>query len=122
MKSFQSVPAQKQDCAEQEQQKRYPKCNPRRRALSQRSYSNPERAAAHKNYEAGARKIQDKGCDKNAERNNPNKPAFSSATKIILSASEQDNRRDRKNVRSLIPVWEWSEAALINPKGESRMR
>jgi len=122
MKSFQSIPAQKQNCAEQEQQKRYPKRNPRRRALSKRSYSNPERAAADKNYKAGAGKIQDEGRDKNAERNNPNKPASSSATKIILAAGEQDNCRDRKNVRSLIPVWERSEAALINPKRESRMR
>ena len=46
----------------------------------------------------------------------------SSTTKIILPARKQNNRRDRKEIRSLILVREWPKAALINPKRKGRMR
>ncbi len=106
----------------QKQQERDTERNPRRRALPERNDRNPERTTAHENNHAGARKIQDDGRDEKAERHEPDEPAFSSVTNVILPARQQDNRRDAKKIGGVISVWERPEAALINPKRESCVR
>src|ERR1700681_4945195 len=117
MKAFQGFSSQEQDHGQQEQQERKTEGNPRKRTLPKRNHCDPERAAPHQNNHSGARKIQDDGRDEKAERH---EPAFSSVTKVILPARQQDNRRDAKKIGGVISVWERPEAALVNPKRESR--
>src|ERR1700730_3838246 len=122
MKAFQGFSSQEQDHCQQEQQERKTKRNPRKRTLPKRNHCDPERAAPHQNNHSCARKIQDDGGDKNAERHEPDEPAFSSVTNVILPARQQDNRRDAKKIGGMISIWERPETALVNPKRESRVR
>src|SRR6267142_6123429 len=118
-KAFQGLAAEEQNRGQQKQQERDTERNPRRRALPERNDRSPERTATHENNETGARKIQNDRRNENTECHEPEEPAFSSVTKVILSARQQHNRSDAKKIGGVISVRERPEAALISPKRKS---
>src|SRR5438552_4203307 len=122
VKTLQGLSAEEQNRGQQKQQERDAERNPRRRALPDRNDRSPERTATHQNNETGARKIQNDRRNENTECHEPEEPAFSAVTKVVLSARQQHNRCDAKKIGSLISVRERPEAALINPKRKSRVR
>src|SRR5438128_8483119 len=121
MKSLERLSAKKQERGEEKQKKRKTEGQPRHGTSPKRENAEPQRAAHHEDKDSSARKIKNHSGDDRAKRHQPDDPTFPAFANIILPAGQEEDGSEPKKVASLIPIWEGTKAALINPERRRKM-